>query len=308
MLAPGSSRLALLAAGVLWSLGGVFIKAFTGGAPGVLPVSAAGICCYRSLFAALVLLPFLPRLRALKGHRPWELGVPVFLFAALLGLYVASTQGTTAANAIFLQYTAPFYVILLSPPLLREPLRRPDLLTLAIAALGVGILAGSGIRGIDRAAIAMGFGSGLFFGLFLLWMRRLREIDPLAITAWNNLAVALIFAAWLAVTPAGQAELRLPARALAAEPGTALTLGLLVLMGLVQIAAPYVLFSWGLRGVGGVEASLLTLIEPVLNPVWVVLFIGERPAPATLLGGGLILAALALRYTLWRERSGGADS
>ena len=72
-------------------------------------------------------------------------------------------------------------------------------------------------------------------------------------------------------------------------------------MGCVQIAAPYALFSFGLRRVGGVEASLIALVEPVLNPLWVVLFYGERPAAATLAGGFLILTALALRYTVFRD-------
>jgi drug/metabolite transporter, DME family len=70
-------------------------------------------------------------------------------------------------------------------------------------------------------------------------------------------------------------------------------------MGIVQIALPYALFAWALQRVPGPEASLLTLIEPVLNPVWVALFVGERPGPATLLGGGLILVALLLRSVIW---------
>src|SRR5262249_28412730 len=119
--------------------------------------------------------------------------------------------------------------------------------------------------------------------------------DPLAITGWNNLGVAAVFLVALLAT--GPAELALPARALAS--GTvARTLALLALMGLVQIAAPYVLFSSGLQGVRRDYASLLALTEPVLNPVWVVLLIGERPAAAALAGGGLILLALGLRYTV----------
>jgi drug/metabolite transporter (DMT)-like permease len=79
-------------------------------------------------------------------------------------------------------------------------------------------------------------------------------------------------------------------------------IGLLVLMGCVQIAAPYVLLSYGLRRVSGVEASLLALVEPLLSPVWVALFISETPTAATVAGGALIVVALGARYTLFRSR------
>lgn len=334
------SRLALIAAGVLWSLGGVFIKALSGGIEGVQPLSASGIVFYRSLFAALALAVFLPRLWRTASPNPdpnpnpdsnrvfcarsltRDLLISIGLFAALLALYVASTQGTTAANAIFLQYTAPVYVILLSPLLLKEPRRRSDVITLLIAGLGIAtILLGSSAGSPSDAAarsnspvpplshspihpIVLGLASGLFFGLFLLWLRRLRGLDPLSLTAWNNLGVAFVFLVVLLCTHRG--DLSLPAHSIG-YPAAAISLGVLAAMGILQIAAPYVLFSYGLRRISGVEASLLTLIEPVLNPVWVVLLIGERPSTPTLAGGGMILLALLLRYTCFRERDQDQD-
>lgn len=297
-------RAALVAAGAFWSLGGVFIKAFSGGVPGLPHVSATEIVFYRSLFAALALAPFLGRFR-MRAAGPvggWRaVAVAVALYSALLGLYVASTQGTSAANAIFLQYTAPLYVIALSPILLGERWQLPDLATIAIATAGIGILAGGGITGAGRNAVYLGAASGLFFGLFLLWMRRLRHADPLAITGWNNLGVTLVFAVGLLFFhPTGGQLLH---RIAAGDRAAATTLALLAAMGVLQIAVPYVLFSFGLRRVRSVEASLLTLVEPVLNPVWVALVIGEIPSPTTLAGGSLILLALALRYSVFGRRS-----
>jgi drug/metabolite transporter (DMT)-like permease len=127
--------------------------------------------------------------------------------------------------------------------------------------------------------------SGACFGLFILWQRRLRGIDPVLLAGLNNAGATLILAAaipWMG--PVGAASL-----------------GALAGMGIVQIALPYALFTWALQRVPGPEASLLTLIEPVLNPVWVALFAGEVPGAATAAGGVLILAALVLRYTVWRE-------
>jgi drug/metabolite transporter (DMT)-like permease len=149
---------------------------------------------------------------------------------------------------------------------------------------GIALLILSTAGGGDWRGLALGLASGAFFGGFILWMRRLRYADPIAITCLNNLGVALLF---LPVLPH-----------VAAVEGRALAW--LALMGAVQIALPYVLFSRGLSRVKGTEASLLTLVEPVLNPVWVALVIGELPSAATVAGGGLIVMALAMRYTLLR--------
>jgi len=266
------ARAELLAGAALWSSGGLFIKEITAGAP--------SITVLRCLFSALWLAPFV---RGRRFPRPRDIAVGVALFALLLGLYVGSVKETTAANAIFLQYTAPLYVIALGPWLLREPLRRQDLPTLLICLSGVLVLflgnRGSG----DALGLWMGAGSGFFYALFLLWLRRLRYADPIAVTFANCLGVTVLLAAWPGVWDVGARDL-----------------GLLALMSAVQFALPYVLFSRGLHGVRSAEASLLALIEPVLNPIWVSLVYGEDPSTATLIGGAVILFGLALRYSLFR--------
>jgi drug/metabolite transporter, DME family len=294
-------RLALLAAGILWSLGGIFIKR--------LPTGSLAITFYRSLFAALVLLPLAaaraPTLRArsprlLPGvasllsaspRRPKpparEMAISVLLFASLLVSFVTATKLTTAANAIILQYTAPIYVIGLSALLLREPPRPADRAALALCMAGVAVLFFGNFRpGGSSAGLALALVSGACFGLFMLWQRRLREVDPVLLAGLNNAGAALVLA--VAIPWMGPVDSR--------------SLMLLGVMGTVQIALPYALFTWALQRVPGPEASLLTLIEPVLNPIWVALFAGETPSRATLAGGALILAALALRYAIWGKR------
>jgi DME family drug/metabolite transporter len=281
-------RLALLCAGLLWSLGGVFIKS--------LPVSALGITLYRSLFAAFCLLPLL-RGRRLPKFK--DTAVAVVLYTLLLALYISATQGTTAANAIFLQYTAPVYALLLGPRFFGDPLRREDAWAVTVAMAGMALLFFGNFHGGQRLPLLMGAGSGLMFGLFMLWLRRLRHEDPVAVTATNNCGVALVAVILVAVTR--PSELTLIPRAFhgGADLHAAI---LLLLMGGIQIAAPYVLFSYGLRRVPAVEAGLLALVEPVLNPVWVMIGIREAPTWPTLAGGALIIAALAARYTLFRPR------
>jgi drug/metabolite transporter (DMT)-like permease len=279
-------RLALLAAGVLWSLGGVFIKR--------LPVSPLAITFYRSLFAALALLLVAAVRRrsagaAERGAAPpagWELGVSALVFAVLLVTFVAATRLTTAANAIILQYTAPIYVIGFSALLLREPPERADLRALVLCMAGVAVLFFGNYRpGGSGFGLALALISGAGFGLFMLWQRRLRGMDPVLLAGLNNAGATLILAAaipWMG-------------------PVRAAPLLLLAAMGIVQIALPYALFTWALQRVHGPEASLLTLVEPVLNPVWVALFAGEIPSPATAAGGALILLALVLRYAGGRK-------
>jgi drug/metabolite transporter (DMT)-like permease len=219
------------------------------------------------------------------------MAVSVVLFALLLGLYVGATKETTAANAIFLQYTAPLYVIAFAPALLGERLRSRDAIPFAICIAGIAVLFLGNRSGDDLGGMLMGAGSGFFYGLFLLWLRRVRYADPIAITFANCIGVALIFA------------LALLNRDVDGED-----LALLFLMGAVQFALPYLLFTRGLREVEASEASLIALIEPVLNPIWVALFYGEDPSTATIIGGAIIIAGLVFRYVVMRDRAARAPA
>jgi len=268
-----TARLYLLGGAVLWSTGGFFIKEIDAG--------ATSITFFRCLFAGLLLAP------AVAGRRfpsPPDIVVSIGLFALLLGLYVGATKETTAANAIFLQYTAPLYVIAFAPALLGERLRSRDAVPFAICLGGIAVLfigsSGSG----DVVGLLLGAGSGFFYGLFLLWLRRVSHADPVAITFANCMGVAVLF------------SFALLKRDVDAED-----LALLFIMGAVQFALPYLLFTRGLREVESAEASLLALVEPVLNPVWVALFYGEEPTVATVIGGAVIITGLAVRYSIIRE-------
>jgi len=268
-----TARLYLLGGAVLWSTGGFFIKEIDAG--------ATSITFFRCLFAGLLLAPAVAGRQFPRGP---DIVVSIVLFALLLGLYVGATKETTAANAIFLQYTAPLYVIAFAPALLGERLRSRDALPFAICLGGIAVLfignSGSG----DVPGMLLGAGSGFFYGLFLLWLRRVRYADPIAVTFANCMGVALLF------------SFALLKRDVDAED-----LALLFVMGAVQFALPYLLFTRGLREVESAEASLLALIEPVLNPVWVALFYGEEPTVATVIGGAIIIAGLAVRYSIIPE-------
>ncbi len=282
-LSPGplaTGRLTILLAAVLWSTNGVFIKE--------IDADATSITFFRCFFAAAFLIP-LVRLR--NTPRPLDIVVGVGLFAALLWLFVSSTKETSAANAIFLQYTAPFYVIALAPLLLRERLRGIDLAALGVCLAGVAVLFGGNAGSGDLTGMVMGLGSGLFFGLYMMWLRRMKYADSVLLTFVHCGAVALIFAAVPGVWDVSGRDA-----------------ALLALMAAVQFAIPYTLFARGVRTVVSAEASLIALVEPVLNPIWVVLLVGESPTVATVIGGAIIIAGLILRYTLFPRWSPGTIS
>ena len=271
---PTVARGYLLTAAALWSLGGLLIKE--------IDTSALAIVFFRCLFSTILLAPFFFR----GGRRMPTLGdssVSIVLFLLLLVLFVAATKETTAANAIFLQYTAPIYVVIAAPFILGERIRSSDIAPMAICMLGILVLfVGNWSEG-DVLGLWLGAGSGLFFGLFFVWLRRMRYADPVAITAVSCAGVALL----LCFMP------------FVAEFDTE-AIVLLVVMAAVQFAAPYVLFTHGISRVEGTEASLIALIEPVLNPIWVALFYAEYPSTATLIGGAVIIGGLSLRYLIFR--------
>ena len=274
-----TGRRDILAAATLWSLSGVVAKGIS--------IDAGSIAFYRSLFAGLFLLAIVPgRCRVVR-----PVMIPLGLaFGAMIGMYLASVKATTAANAIFLQCTATFWVVPLGLIFLRERPDRRSIAGIALASLGVVAIVGfshGGLAGESRG-IALGLGSGVAYALVMVGMRGLRDLDPRWLSASNNLAGALTLGVWIVATGGT-----------IAVPTPGLTV-LLIGFGVIQMAIPYALFARGLRDVGAAEAGILGLIEPVLNPIWVVLFHGEAPARATVVGGGLLLGGVAIRY--WPTR------
>src|SRR6266436_2010911 len=250
--------LAVAGAAILWSTGGLFIK--------LAPMPALAVAGGRSLIAALFYLALLrPNLRAAR----WTTALAC---AACIVTFVAATKLTTAANAIFLQYTGPAYVLLLSPFLLDEPFRPID-------AFFVGkVEAGQTVGNL--LAIA----SGVFFALAIVLLRREAKSgngDALPSTALGNLIAAALTLPW--------------ALKAAPEMLTARGAGVLLYLGIVHLGLGYFLFVRGVRRVPAAEASLISMLEPVLNPLWVLIGFGERPGRWALAGGAIVIAAVVMR-------------
>ena len=275
-------RALLLAAALLWSLGGLLVKS-----PPLerLPLEYRGpvLACYRTLFAAAFLLPLVPW-RAVRW-RPML--VPMVLsFAAMNVLYVTAVTRTTAAAAIFLQYTATVLAFLFGRVFLNEKIDRGNLVALGFAVAGIACIVTGDWNGENFVGNLIALGSGFSYAVVVFTLRWLRDEDPAWLTALNHLVSGLVLLPWVATMGV---SLDAPQWALTA------------LIGVIQMGLPYVLFARAVQTVRTQEAALLLLIEPVLNPLWVWLVWGEEVPPATWLGGGLIVGGLAVRYLVFPQ-------
>jgi drug/metabolite transporter (DMT)-like permease len=263
---------------VLFSTGGAAIKGTA--------LNAFQVAGFRSGVAALALALLLPQARRGFGR---GLLPAALAYAATLVFFVAATKLTTSAAAIFLQSTAPLWVLALSPLLLGERVRRRDLPFVALAALGL-LLVFLGSRNpaatAPRPALgnALALASGLAYALLILTMRRLARLGDRQDRSMPAMVLgnALAFAVCL--------PFALPVAAV--RVNDVLAIGYL---GVVQIGLAYLLFNRGLRALRAIEVSLLALLEPVLNPLWTWLLHDERPTLLALAGGAVMLAALAAR-------------
>jgi drug/metabolite transporter (DMT)-like permease len=285
MPSRSTARLELAAAAILFSTGGAAVKAadFTGWQ----------ITCLRSGVAAIAIWLMT---RQARGHWTARHLVVGVAYASCLTFFVLANRLTTAANAIYLQSTAPLYLAILAPLLLREPTRRQDLVFMAAVGVGLALF----FVGVDQPVESapdpvrgnlLALGSGITWALTVCGLRWMassgagRGSAVVAVVAGNVIASlgALPFA-----LPIGHHDA---------------TDWLLVgYLGVFQIALAYVLVTKALEVLPALEASLILLIEPVLNPVWAWVFQGERPGVWALVGGGVILGATTVRSVLDARR------
>jgi len=234
---------------------------------------------YRSLFAALFFLPFAGK-NEFKSGSGFALAVAVLSYSGALTAFVWANKLTTAANAIVLQYTAPIFVFIFLHFWVREKIRKKDLQTLVWGMAGVAVIFFGSRDQPDFSGVSIALLSGFLFSVYMTSLRCLKNFDAAILVFSSNLICVLLlfFFVW--------SDLSL----------SFLQLVLLAVMGVVQLGLPYFLFSKAVESVPVQEASLIVLIEPVLNPLWVALVVGEIPLWPTILGGAMILFGLALRY------------
>ena len=267
MTAERRGLLAIAGAAFLWSTGGLGIKAVAA-APLV-------VAAYRSAVASVVLgLVLRPALRATPAFL-----IAIACYAGCLITFVVATKWTTAANAIFLQYSSVVWVLLLAPLVLGERWRARDAAAIGFALVGLGLFFVGRFETRGRAGDVVALLSGVFQAGILLTLRREHGAGAEAAVTWGNVLAAAVL-------------LPVVVRAPAIDTSSA---AILVLLGAVQIGAAYLLFVRGIAHVRATQAALVAMLEPVMNPLWVFLLLGERPSAPALAGGAIVLGAIGWR-------------
>ena len=260
----------LVSAAALWSTGGLAIKS--------VEWNPLAIASTRSAIAAVTVFFLIGRPRF--TFSAVQIG-GALAYAATVTSFVAATKLTTAANAIFLQYTAPVYVALLGAWFLREHPTRLDWALIVVAVSGIGLFFVDELSMQGMWGNVCALGSGLSFALMILLLRRQKDASPIESVLLGNALTAVAFCPF----------------AIGPMPSGKSWLGLLWL-GVFQLGLAYVLYAKAIKQVKALESTLISTIEPVLNPLLVMAFLGEMPGAWSLAGGALVLGAATVRAVL----------
>ena len=276
-----ADRLRLVAAAALFSTGGAAIKATA--------LTSWQVASFRSAVAAVAVALLVPAARRGWG---WRVLLVSLVYAATMILFVLANKTTTAANAIFLQSAAPLYVLVLAPLLLHERPARSDLATMAVIAVGLALV----LRGVPPAAATapdpalgnlLATASGVSWALTMIGLRWIGAREAAGSGGGSALATVV----------GGNALACLLCLPLALPVASAAPIDWAVVgyLGVFQIGLAYLFLARGIAGVPALEASMILLVEPALNPIWAWLVHGERPGVLPIVGGTLILSATVVR-------------
>jgi drug/metabolite transporter, DME family len=267
----------------LWSSSGLFIK--------ILSLDAFQILFYRSSIAALtIFVVSMIRKKKLVFEKDLISNLCAISFALILILFVTSNKLTTAANAIFLQFTAPLFLLFLEPVFLKTKFSKKSLITIIICIVGMvlfffGKLEAGNILG-NIIAILSGL-SFAFFSLFLKWKKQIHQ-NPNTI---NNIIVGNILVALFCI-PFVYDKLTI----------NVTEASILIYMGVIQIGISYIIFNEGIKYVSATESMIIAMLEAIFNPIWVFLGVGEKPSVYAVAGGVIILSAILFHNFVLKKK------
>ena len=277
---------ALALCALLWSFGGLVIK--------LIKWDALAIAGVRSLLGMLtVTIAFRrpPKLFIRQNDKKidWRATINLllggFFYAATMLLFVPATKMTTAANAILLQYTNPIYIIIFGPLLAGEKSDWIDIAAVVGILAGMVLLLWGDLGGGQMAGNILALLSGVTYGGTTIFLRRAKNTRP---SDSLNLSCLLSFL------------FAIPFIVKAGLPQSAMSYPALLCLGVFQIGMPAVLLSIGIEKVPALSSVIITMIEPMMNPVWVALFAGEVPSASSVFGGLVILACIVAHVALKR--------
>lgn len=265
-----SAIILLVVTATMWSLGGLLIKSIN-----AHPLAIAGT---RSAISCIIMILYVKKPKFNWSFTQIAAGVA---YASMVITFVFSTKLTTAANAILLEYTAPIFVALLSAWMLKEKPKAIDWVTIMLVFGGMVLFFLDSLDAKGFAGNIFGLLSGISYALFTVFMRMQKNGSPIESVILGNAISAIVgipfifmsvpdFKGWL----------------------------FLVILGVVQLGIPYIMYSEAIKNASALEASIITMIEPILNPIWVVLIIGEIPGVLSIIGGIIVIATVAIRCVI----------
>ena len=259
---------------MLWSLGGVLIKSVQWNAPAI-----AGM---RSIFA-LPIIAFVVRRKDLIFSRVQI--VAAILYCITLTCYVNAMVMTTAANAVLLQYSAPIYVALIGSWLLKEKVTRFDWLIIVISVGGMILFFLDELSLQNIWGNLLGILSGITFGAMFVCMRMQKHGSPIGSVFLGNIMVGLVNLPFMFKSmPDGRSWL------------------FMAILGLIQVGFAYIIYSYAIKHVTALEAVMITMLEPILNPIWVAMLADEMPGNWAIVGGVIVLTAVGVRLVKQSRR------
>ncbi len=260
----------LILASTLWSFGGVLIKSVSWNA---MAVTGA-----RSFISAFVISLYLKRF---KLRLTKDMLIAAFFYALMVTTFVGANKLTTAANAIFLQYTAPVYVAVFGNLILGEKMNISDYVALVFVFLGMALFFSERISSGNLVGNLLAILSGLAFGFFIIFLRKQKNAQPAESVVMGNIIAAAIGLPFVFQERITSSDI----------------IGI-ILLGVIQLGLSYIFYSIAITKVKAFEAALIAVIEPILNPIWVLLITGEYPSKYALIGGAVIVASITLRYAV----------
>ncbi len=267
------SVLLLVVASLCWSLAGVLIKQVADTWTGLAVAGGRGFIAAVFLWATH---------RRLRFHFSRDQVIGAIGYAACTITFCLATTRTSAANAILLQYTAPVWVALLGAWFLGERATRADWITIAVALAGMALFFKDSLTlgRLDGDALAVL--SGVFFAGMTIALRKQKDGSPIESIILGNGIAFLVGLPWLLNSP----------------PLSGSGWSALLVLGVVQLGVSYLLYARAIRHVTALEAVLIPVIEPILNPLWVLVFRHEKPTGWALVGGAIVLLAVTVRAIL----------
>lgn len=260
----------MIAAAFLWSLGGLFIKLVDWH-----PLVIAGI---RSGIAGMVMYAFSGKLPKTFSKATWY---GAFCYVLLASSFIAANKLTTSTNAIMLQFTAPIWLALIATFVLKQPIKKRDALVIVAVMFGIVLFFVGDLSYGKMLGNLLGIFAGIIYAVMITIMKENPQANPLHMTLLGSGLLCLV---------------GIPFAFLYPPTLTVLSLSGIIILGVFQLGLGYVFFTKALPHVSTLDAVIIPVIEPLFNPLWVLLFMGEKPGPYALVGGTVVIFTI-----VWKE-------